>query len=139
MIQLKSIDLIDGGIDPEVHAMLALWWTGHGFPVLHPSILHTAGVVAYADNVPVAAAFLYMANSTGVAMLEWIVTNPEASPMSAAKGIRVCADFLCERAKLNGYGFIMASCRQPSLARLLEGAGFTKTDENVIHLVKENK
>lgn len=112
--------------------MLASWWVGHGWPAVPLQVLPPLGVILGND----AAGWLYMDNGgTGVAMLEWLVTNPEAKPMQAAKSLVKVVEFLKSEAKRMDYGAILTTCRQPSLARLLERSGFSKTDENMIHLM----
>lgn len=108
------------------------WWEAHGFPAVPALRLPPLGVIY--DNT--AAGFLYMDNGgTGVAMLEWLVTNPEAKPMQAAKALRkVVAALKAEAARMD-YVMLLTTCKQPSLARLLEGCGFTRTDSEMIHLV----
>lgn len=114
------------------YEMLASWWRGHGWPAVPVQILPPLGVI-YGND---AAGWLYMDNGgTGVAMLEWLVTNPESKPIRAAKGISKVVEFLKSEAKRIDYGAILTTCRQPALARLLERSGFSKTDENMIHLM----
>lgn len=121
---------------PEDHPMLAQWWEGHGWPVLSPAILPKLGVIAAnAEGEDVAAGFAYMDNSVGVAMLEWVVTNPKASPMQSLRGINAVVEFLKAEVKELGYGVMLTSCRQPSLVKVYERHGFAKTDEGVTHLL----
>jgi hypothetical protein len=120
---------------PEDHATLAQWWEGHGWPVVSAAILPQLGVIAEGDIGDVAAGFAYMDNSVGVAMLEWVVTNPKASPMQSLRGINAVVDFLKTEVKTLGYGVMLTSCRQQSLVKVYERAGFAKTDENVTHLL----
>lgn len=120
---------------PEDHATLAKWWEGHGWPVLSPAVLPKLGVVAGNDDGDVAAGFAYMDNSVGVAMMEWVVTNPAASPMQSLRGINAVVEFLKAEVKALGYGVMLTSCRQPGLVKLYERQGFSKTDEGVTHLL----
>ena len=83
-----------------------------------------------------AAGWLYMDNGgTGVAMMEWLVTNPEARPLEAARALTKVVEFLKAEAKRMDYAIILTTCRQPALARLLNRAGFSTTDTEMIHLL----
>lgn len=114
------------------YPMLESWWKGHGWPPVPLQILPPLGVIF--DNA--AAGFAYMDNgSTGVAMMEWLVTDPKAG-LKAAKALKHVVGFLTTELKRLDYGAILTTCKQPSLARLLEGSGFNRTDEGMFHLIK---
>jgi hypothetical protein len=116
----------------EDYDMLAAWWQGHGWPAVPERILPPLGVI-FADK---AAGFAYMDNGgSGVAMIEWLVTNPQAG-LSAAKGLHHVVDFLSMDLARMGYTTILTTCRQESLARLLNREGFKTSDREMIHLVK---
>lgn len=112
--------------------MLKLWWQGHGWPAVPQRVLPPLGVI-YGNK---AAGWLYMDNGgTGVAMMEWLVTNPEAKPLEAARAISKVVEFLKSEAKRMDYPIILTTCRQKSLARLLNRAGFETSDSDMIHLL----
>jgi hypothetical protein len=121
---------------PEDHAMLATWWEGHDWPVVPQAILPKLGMMVHDGEIPICSGWLYMDNSVGVCMFEWLVTNPKATPMQAARGVKVLVNFMADRAKEMDYGVMLTTCRQASLARMYEKSGFMKTDENVTHLLK---
>lgn len=114
------------------------WWDGHGWEGVPAAVLPKLGMVAVHEGEPVAMAWLYLDNSTGVAMLEWIVTDPANPAKVSAVGIAHVVRCLREAAKGLGYGVILASCRQDSLVKLLERCGFTTTDRDVTHLISMN-
>jgi hypothetical protein len=114
------------------YPMLCGWWEAHGFPAVPMLRLPPLGII-YDDT---AAGFLYMDNGgSGVAMIEWLVTNPEAKPMAAAKALAKVVAALKAEAKRMEYAMILTTCRQPSLAKLLERCGFQITDTGMIHLL----
>lgn len=119
--------------EPEDYPMLAAWWQAHGWPPVPREVLPRLGVIALRGLSPLAAGWLYMDNSTPVAMLEWLVANPEAPPRSTVAGLVAIIGFLKEEAKALDYSAILATCRQPGLSRLLCKAGFHVTDKSVIH------
>lgn len=113
----------------------AKWWEGHNFQPVPAQILPILGNVACKDGAPIAAAWLYTDTTTPVAMLEWIVTDPENNPKISAVGITHVVQSLKAAAAAAGFPIILSSCRQDSLARLMEKTGFERTDENVTHLI----
>lgn len=115
--------------------MVKGWWEGHDWPGVPPAALPRLGVVASVGGVPAAAAWLYMDNSVGVAMLEWIVTNPNNSPRDSIRAIRAVTEFLKDRARDLDYGVILTTCKQQSLLKLLERNGFQESDRNMFHAV----
>ena len=137
MIQLR---LYDYGRD---YPILADWWTRHGWEPVIPGILPKTGAVIYdvKDGVStdVCAGFLYMDNSTGFSMMEWVVANPDVTGMLVARGIKVLVDFLKQCAVDNDYGVMMTSSNQPSLVRLYARAGFATADTGVTHMLMFTK
>lgn len=117
---------------PDDYPMLKSWWEGHGWNAVPLCILPPLGVIC--DDA--AAGFAYMDNGgTGVAMMEWMVTDPNAG-LRGVKALHHVVTWLSQELKRMDYGAILTTCRQPALARFLEKRGFNKTDEGVIHLIK---
>ena len=114
------------------YPMLSGWWQGHGWAAVPQAVLPALGVIM-ADT---AAGWLYMDNSgRGVAMMEWLVTDPAASPIQAARALSAVVDFLKSEALRMDYHVILTTCRQESLARMLGKRGFEVTDREMIHLI----
>jgi len=114
--------------------MISTWWEGHGWSAIPQAILPRLGALAVGDDsTPLAAAWLYMDNSVGVAMLEWLVSNPEAPPRQVLRALRAVVDFLKAEAEALDYGVVLATCRQASLSAVLCKEGFQVTDSGVIH------
>ena len=125
----NNLRLIDKEKD---YPMLEAWWRVHGFPAVPCAILPPLGVI----HNETAAAWLYMDNGgSGVAMLEWMVTDPTAKPKEAARSLMEVSRFLQSEAKRMEYHTVLTTCRQAGLARLLTRTGFIQTDSQMIHLV----
>ena len=130
MIQIR---LVNRGTD---YPMLCEWWKGHGWPALPIHVLPKLGAVATDEGVEVAAAFLYMDNSSPVCMLEWFVTSPTARPLSAMKGVTALVEFMMEQALAFDYTVMMGATKTRSIGAVLGKAGFIKSDEGVTHFVR---
>lgn len=118
------------------HATISRWWIERDGVPPPKAVLPKLGLIVGKEGKDIAAGFLYMDNSVGVCMLEWVVTNPDATAFESARAIRDLVAFMGERALEMDYGVMLTSCRQRSLARLYGGAGFAETDKDVIHMVK---
>ena len=117
---------------PADYPMLERWWQGHGWPAVPQRVLPPLGVI-YKDT---AAGWLYMDNGgTGVAMMEWLVTDPAAPPRDAVRALLAVVEFLKTEARRMDYPIILTTCRQPALERFLVKAGFQTTDREMIHLL----
>ncbi len=116
--------------------MLMRWWNAHGFPGVSQAILPKLGLIIEDKGKPLVAGFLYMDNSVGVAMLEWVVGAPECTGREIVGAIGVLVDFMGKRAKELNYGVMMTATNKEALARLYEKNGFEKTDEGLTHLIK---
>jgi hypothetical protein len=112
------------------------WWEGHGWNAVPLSVLPKLGIVANLDGGPVAAGWLYMDNSIGVSMMEWVVSNPAAKPKCVYRSIKAIVEFLKGQAKSFGYSVMLTTCKQESLARVYEKTGFQRTDTEMIHLIQ---
>jgi len=118
--------------DPKDYAVISQWWVGHGWPMVPEQALPKIGcVVLDADLSGIAAAWLYMDNSVGVCWMDWLVTNPKASPLKSVRAISRIVTFLKQVGLDNDYGVMLTACRQDGLVSLYERNGFTKTDEGV--------
>jgi hypothetical protein len=133
-IQLRMFD------PAQDYDMVCAWWTGHGWNPVPQAFLPKLGVIAcWAEGdktEDTAAAWLYMDNSSPVCWLEYMVSNPKANAGRAVKALRHLDSFLTGEAKATGYHAMMTTCRQDSLVKFHQKNGFTKTDEDVTHLVK---
>lgn len=123
--------------EPETdYPIVKEWWVGHGWNAVPLAVLPKLGIVANLDSGPVAAGWLYMDNSIGVSIMEWVVSNPEAKPKSVYRSIKAIVDFLKGQAKSLGYSVMLTTCKQESLARVYEKTGFLRTDSEMIHLIQ---
>jgi hypothetical protein len=123
------------------YPIVSAWWNAHNWSGVPANRLPALGAIAQMKGVDCAAAWIYMDNSgTGVAMVEWIVTNPESPPRSTVACIRAVVEWLMWRVSEPDlrFDFFLTTCRQPSLARVLEKCGFKISDANMIHLCSNN-
>lgn len=128
---ILSVRMVDIETD---YPVVSEWWKAHGWPSVPQAMLPKLGIMVERNGDPCLAGWLYMDNSCGVSMLEWVVSNPETPPRDVLRSIEhlTCAIKLC--AAQNGYHSMLTSCKQESLARAYEKNGFTRTDDSMKHL-----
>lgn len=122
--------------DPADYPTVKEWWEGHGWPAVPEAVLPQPGIICELNGEPIAACWLYMSNSNGVAMMEWTVANPELAGRDTVRAIEVLTGYVDVFAKEHDYGMILTTCKQEGLARLLSRNGFQETDREMIHLIK---
>jgi hypothetical protein len=92
--------------------------------------------MAMLNEKPIASGWLYMDNSVGVSILEWMVANPKANPKAVYRSIKAIVEFLKNQAKEMNYTVMLTTCKQESLAKVYEKNGFLRTDSEMIHLMQ---
>lgn len=123
---------------PDDYPMLQAWWQAHGWPPVPQAILPKLGVIVSVKESPTVAGWLYMDNSVGVSMLEWIVSNPAARSVAVAAGIKHLIAYLSSEAKRLDYGITLTTSKVASLGKLLTRCGFQETDREMIHFIRSN-
>lgn len=111
------------------------WWKAHGWGSVPECFLPVVGIVVEINDTPAAMAWIKQENSTPIAMMEWLVTNPDNHPKNSLRAIREVTESVKACAKAMGRTTLFTYCKQPSLARAYEKAGFLQTDSAMIHLV----
>jgi len=118
--------------DPQADAaMIAQWCEDHNYAGIPNAILPKLGVVVQADGEDVAALWLYMDNSCGVAFAEHPVTKGGLKPKLAKAALIFAMNFLKVEAKACGYHTIIIRTL-PALARWAKDAGFVKDNERTL-------
>lgn len=137
---MKSRIIDIRGENASLYATFEQWWKAHKWPGVPLAMLPKCGVlVETEDGRGLAVGWLYMDNSVGVSWMEWVVTNPENTAKESFLSVAMLIQSLREVAASLDYGVMLTACRQPALVRLYEKNGFTKTDDNVSHLLMLTK
>ena len=133
---MKSRIIDIRGADSALHATITEWWKAHDWPGVAQVILPKCGVMVEDDaGSGMAVGWLYMDNSTGVAMLEWVVTNPTLTPKQSYYAITMLVQSVREVARALNYGVVLTTAKQHALARCYEKNGFKQTDTGMTHLI----
>lgn len=124
--------------DNSMYQEIASWWTGHGcFPVPCESLPPTSAV-AFWDDKPIAAAWVYLDNAVGVCLLAWPVARPDACARAKLKALNMVIDYLTKHVKEDlGYSVVISLSSVDSITRLLEHHQFTPVDKGVTATVRK--
>jgi len=144
MLRLRLIHTQEGTprISEADHALILPWWTSRGGAGPSRTVLPGLGVIAElprpGDNPwAVACGFCYLdATGSGMAMLGWLATNPEAMTGTAGRALLEVVRFLENHAQSLNYGGMMGSF-SPELARSLARRGYTHGDTGHTQIFKQ--
>lgn len=122
---------------PEIdHATVSAWWAAHNWPAVPKELLTTDGFVAVDDDgTLLAAGWLFVADAAPLAMMEWLVSNPDIKPRAAMRALEAIVDAALGSARRSGVRAVFTFCKQQALSRLYQRHGFQKGDEGVTSLV----
>lgn len=130
---ILSVRMVDIETD---YPVVSEWWKAHGWP--HPlpmQMVPKLGIMVERNGDPCLAGWVYMDNSCGVCMLEFVVGNPATPPRDVFRAIEhlTAAARLC--ASQNGYHTMLTYCKTMSLAKAFQKNGFQLTDDGMKHLI----
>lgn len=125
--------------DPSDYEMLRGWWHFHGKQARPEIFLPKCGVVCECDGIPVAALFIHMDNSCGMAMAEHAVSSPGLSLRIARRAFLHCLECLKDIAA--GFGYhTLTVFTQPAIAGILSrSAGFSTMQGGLVQMVAPTK
>lgn len=119
------------GYSEEKHGqMLQQWWHSKHALDFNLDLLSETGVLAYVEDVAIAAAFLYLTNSK-VAWIGWPVSDPESSKELRDVALNEIFENLHQTARDYDYTLIWTVSGIPALQKRYEELGYLLGDENV--------
>lgn len=111
-------------VSPETNEIANSWRSARGISEIPPETLSAEGQMAFRDDGrPIACAWLYI--DGGFGYLAWSVTNPEATPREAHRGLELVARELIARGQKRGVRYIVAMSAYRGLTKLLVRCGMT--------------
>lgn len=121
------------------YGQLVDFWVGHGHAVVVSQALpETGAVCVLPDGTIVAAAFLYLTN-TSLAYLAWMVTNPDVRPKKLVHaGVTGVITHLVELAQQLDYQTVISTSNSRGLSRILKKSGMTDAGKHDL-FVRERK
>jgi len=109
------------------YEMLKSWWEGHGWCSLAVEEIPDTGFIAN----ECAFGCLYIDIHGRFAMMEWVVTDPKASPRLAVKSLNEVIDRLLAMTKEIGVKRVYSVLKHEKLMKLYQKHGFIKGDTQV--------
>jgi len=109
---------------PVDYEMLCVWWRKHGWsPVPLPALPEGVTVEGRA------AGFLYRAVGVPYGMIEWVVANPENSPVESYKAVDMVLKELIKMAEQYDILALQGNVYGSGLPKIYEHNGFILGDE----------
>lgn len=106
---------------PQDYPILKAWLDAHDAGACSQEILDSGhGIIAEKDGVPVTFACGYFSDKGGVAMIEWVVSNPAASSRDVYECLKHTIGALCEMASANNCRHIFCNTTSTGIQRMLE-------------------
>jgi hypothetical protein len=118
------------------HQTAMQWWNGHNWSGVSLAIVPRRGLLVSDDSgAELGCAWVYRDNSVGVAMLEWLVTNPANTPKQSLGAVLKLVAAARSLAISEGCAVLLTSVQHGALERIYERLGFTAIQRGVSHLV----
>lgn len=111
---------------------LETWWLAQDWTPVQRQFLPKLGLI----EPGLAAGFLYLSDSGGMAWMEWIVGNPEADYEERGKALDQIIEGLAAAAAHAGAKAIFTSASHKRLIERYKEHSFMLTDSNVSHFIR---
>mgnify|MGYP003650262624 CR=1 FL=1 len=106
--------------------------------IIPEGVLPNCGSVMVGDDGQLlSAAWLYMDNSTGVAWMAWMVSNPEIGPIKSAKSLHVLLGAIEELCKEFHYECLFTMSDRKGVGHFLNRNGFIANHSGMTQYFKK--
>lgn len=126
-----NIRKFDANQDYNDYLDICSWWLKHNWPIINYEMLPSTGFIVEGY----CAGFLYK-NDSKLAILEFIVSNPEADKQKRSEALDLLLQALINEAKESGYKAIFSSLSHPGLIDRYVKHGFEVTDTTMTNLMR---
>jgi len=120
----------------DFYDTMCLWWDGHGFPRVNPSILPENTFVCYNNGKPIYSTCFYNTDSY-LCWIGWQIVDPEATKEDKKGGLRSISLAIETYAKSAGYEVVFTTTPHEGIKKTLTSIGYSVKDSGVDHLIKE--
>ena len=117
---------LDGDYDA-----ICSWWVDHGWAPVPSYLLPDGWIVEDETGVAKCAGFLYRDSTAPVGMMEWVVSNPENTPMGSYKALSLLISEVLKNATASGCRIVYSKLVHEGLERLYNKHGFITGDTSV--------
>lgn len=113
----------------EHHPELSKFWAQYGWVAPSDDVLPKKGFVAMHEGKLVAAAFVYQSCS-GMALLDWVIGDMEAPPLTRGKAVYTVINACKEYAKTKGFKVLYTVTANENLQATYRKIGFKDMEKN---------
>lgn len=118
----------------EDYESLKPWWGERWGEAPSVNALPLSGLIVEKEGEDIAAAWLYMDMTTPVAVIAFLLTNPNNSARTSHESLIYAINGLKELAKSQGRIHIITMCPTRGLSKIFKACGFATKDTNMEHL-----
>ena len=115
------------------------WGEGKNPFTILPKYLLPDGLIAYVDDKPVVAGFMYVTTDKAMGFIAFIICNPDSDAIARGKAFPELLEGFNAKAKELGVQFLFTTTNNASLTNRLRNDGFIECDTDVVHLLKPVK
>ncbi len=115
------------------YPIICKWWEKHGLSVI-PYIFLPIGFIVSIGGTDIAAGWVHMDKNSPMCWINWLVTNPDATPKEKHTGFNTVIDNLIGLAEKEKYSFMAAFFYQKSIQRLALKRGFMINHQQVAEM-----
>jgi hypothetical protein len=124
-------------IDETEYEIVKEWWIKRGFPIIPLEFLPSRRYIAYKDETPLFAGFLYVDNECKFAFLTLWIANPDVQHSERTEGFNELVEHVSTVTKELGVRQVHTIANNPSLLKRLDDAGYKAMDVDTVYLIKE--
>lgn len=115
---------------------LKRWWRGHRWEPVPAHLIPKFAFLAIDGNIPRAFACAYLdAQGTGVAMLTWLLANPDNSARQSYRALNTIIPLMRDELVELGYKQILTTSAHPALVKIFEKHRFQQAGKNYTELI----
>ena len=119
--------------NPHYYEKIKPWWAQYGWEAPRLEVLPKIGFVALKDETPIAAGFYYQSCS-GMAYMDWIIADRDASLISRGKAVYRIVERIIEDAKVRGFHVLYTVTANSSLIETYKKIGLSEMESGATTL-----
>jgi hypothetical protein len=109
----------------------------HSFPIMPQEIMPKIGFMSFVDDVPVFAAWMYLADDHLIGFIAYVIANPDTDNHQRMAGFEILMNEFELEAERNELKGLFTTTNTASLITRMKDSEFTVCDSDVVHLFKK--
>lgn len=125
-------------IDDELFEIYRGWLASHSWPDAPRPLFPEIGKMAFFDDVPVIAGWVYRDKSSALSMMEYVVKNPEVHKDIVKVGFNALVDALANASRETGAKLMnmVVEEKRTGFRERLKSVGFSENESGLVSYSK---